>query len=976
MTARRQPSSTSLSNFTRANPAEFSGRSPNDFCNAFWGSGDGGFSVLSARMRGAMRTMEELKNFWKERAIIEEQYARRLSALAQFTLGKDEINEAKVCLDSLRLETDRQAGHHMTVATEIRNNLEPSLTSFLNKQVEHKRTRQAVIEKAFKTKQTREGYVNKAKEKYEGDCLRINSYTAQATLSQGRDLEKIQQKLERARQTVQANERDFANFARAFQDTVAEWERDWKEYCDRCQDLEEDRLDFLRDHLWAYANAISTVCVSDDQSCERLRQELEQMDTERDIENFIRDYGTGNAIPDPPQFVNYANPDAVPPSSQRASSRPAKFTRIVQRQGPPATQFTEPEEPQPEPEPINITGVGAGGGHRPESMSDPQQTGRGRSQSRASTRQSYIHPSELTNGHAVNGAASSLGAPPGAVRPPDPHAEPINAATTTMLKVGDRAYEVDLTKDPQARGSVVQNGPGIGSSRVGQNDDPLAIQMEQLRNTAGSSNSGSVRRSQQYNQQGPQSASSRTNGNLSPPPGSRGGGPPNRDYRLSAEIVVGAPPPEAMSRPTSRAPSPVMMVPAAPRPGSADVRNVLDNYEQSLPGERKSVSRPASRTSFISPTSQPNQQPQNRRLSTDGHAGIGAQGRSTSPQPYMPQSRGASPQQIQQAGGNNRRNSYRAPVPGSIMASSPASHTSRQSSISIPQVSPHQQRPTSPNSVGIALGPDGRVVEDSMADRYKNQQYGHPGYRPIQQQPPPPTSQPPPPPQPGVQGIQQQQQHLVQRTPSYPPPTQPPYGAPPPAPSYIANYQQPPPPVGNQPQPPRPSYIQQQQQQRGPEPSQYGPPVHGGYQPQPVVNYNAPAPNGPLPGAPPNAYMNYGQPPNGQVIPQPGQPQQIGGYPRAPSPARSPQPQQQRQSNPQQPPPTGQYTEDGRGVLFYVKALYDYQATIEEEFDFQMGDIIAVTDTPEDGWWSGELLDEARRQPGRTVFPSNFVCLF
>ena len=41
------------------------------------------------------------------------------------------------------------------------------------------------------------------------------------------------------------------------------------------------------------------------------------------------------------------------------------------------------------------------------------------------------------------------------------------------------------------------------------------------------------------------------------------------------------------------------------------------------------------------------------------------------------------------------------------------------------------------------------------------------------------------------------------------------------------------------------------------------------------------------------------------------------------------------------------------------------------EFDFQAGDIIAVTSTPEDGWWSGELLDEARRVPGRTDFPSN-----
>jgi hypothetical protein len=61
--------------------------------------------------------------------------------------------------------------------------------------------------------------------------------------------------------------------------------------------------------------------------------------------------------------------------------------------------------------------------------------------------------------------------------------------------------------------------------------------------------------------------------------------------------------------------------------------------------------------------------------------------------------------------------------------------------------------------------------------------------------------------------------------------------------------------------------------------------------------------------------------------------------------------------------------------IYAVQALYDYQATIDEEFDFQAGDIIAVTATPEDGWWSGELLDEARRQRGRHVFPSNFVCL-
>jgi len=84
----------------------------------------------------------------------------------------------------------------------------------------------------------------------------------------------------------------------------------------------------------------------------------------------------------------------------------------------------------------------------------------------------------------------------------------------------------------------------------------------------------------------------------------------------------------------------------------------------------------------------------------------------------------------------------------------------------------------------------------------------------------------------------------------------------------------------------------------------------------------------------------------------------------------------QPQPQPIAEPPTRQYTEDGRGVLFYVRALYDYTATIPEEFDFQANDIIAVTATPEDGWWSGELLDENRRVPGRHIFPSNFVHLF
>ena len=68
ITARRQGSTTSLSKFVRSSSPLFQDRNL-DFCNAFWGLGDGGVDVLFARMRGATRTIEELKNFWKERYV-------------------------------------------------------------------------------------------------------------------------------------------------------------------------------------------------------------------------------------------------------------------------------------------------------------------------------------------------------------------------------------------------------------------------------------------------------------------------------------------------------------------------------------------------------------------------------------------------------------------------------------------------------------------------------------------------------------------------------------------------------------------------------------------------------------------------------------------------------------------------------------------------------------------------------------------
>lgn len=123
--------------------------------------------------------------------------------------------------------------------------LEGNTSIFYERQQDFKKKFHSAVEKEYKAKQTQESYVTKARDKYEQDCMRINSYTAQSSLVQGKDYDKLQMKLDRVRQTVGANEKDFDNFTRAYAETAERWEMIWVDYCDKSQDLEEDRIDFV-----------------------------------------------------------------------------------------------------------------------------------------------------------------------------------------------------------------------------------------------------------------------------------------------------------------------------------------------------------------------------------------------------------------------------------------------------------------------------------------------------------------------------------------------------------------------------------------------------------------------------------------------------------------------------------------------------------------------------------------------------------
>lgn len=66
----QQPSATSLARYATPRAPDgdiFNGSTSRDYCNSFWGIGDAGPNIMFARMRGASKTTDELRNYWNER---------------------------------------------------------------------------------------------------------------------------------------------------------------------------------------------------------------------------------------------------------------------------------------------------------------------------------------------------------------------------------------------------------------------------------------------------------------------------------------------------------------------------------------------------------------------------------------------------------------------------------------------------------------------------------------------------------------------------------------------------------------------------------------------------------------------------------------------------------------------------------------------------------------------------------------------
>ncbi|KAM0567805.1 hypothetical protein ACHAP9_005890 [Verticillium nonalfalfae] len=226
------------------------------------------------------------------------------------------MGSLRTSLDTLRGEVEAMAKQHQNNAAQMKSELEEPLGAFAGGMKERRKIVQNGIEKLLKTKIQQTQHVNKTRDRYEQECLKIKGYLAQGHMVMGQEERKNKAKLEKTQISVATSNTEYEHAVKALEDTTARWNREWKAAADKFQDLEEERLDFTKSSLWQFANIASTVCVSDDASCEKIRLSLEKMDVETDIITFINERGTGQEIPDPPKYINFCRGDATDTQSE------------------------------------------------------------------------------------------------------------------------------------------------------------------------------------------------------------------------------------------------------------------------------------------------------------------------------------------------------------------------------------------------------------------------------------------------------------------------------------------------------------------------------------------------------------------------------------------------------------------------------------------------------------------------------------
>lgn len=253
---------------------------------------------------------KDYADFLKIRAQAQESYGKSLIKLAKTLSGKDEIGTLRLAWESLRTETESIGQAHVSCANHILDEVN-KVNEFMEVQREQ---RKKIEEGVRRTQANIKGFYKKViecKKTYEirnreaDQAIKALAIESAKMNSIPKELEKLKLKQSKTTQSAEQADTSYRSAVDVLENSRQLWEHETETACDIFQQIEEDRIQHLRNSMWVVTNLESANCVAEDEIYEEIRKTLEKCDVDGDIQLFIRQRQTGSERPASIEFENY-----------------------------------------------------------------------------------------------------------------------------------------------------------------------------------------------------------------------------------------------------------------------------------------------------------------------------------------------------------------------------------------------------------------------------------------------------------------------------------------------------------------------------------------------------------------------------------------------------------------------------------------------------------------------------------------------
>ncbi|EPB87915.1 hypothetical protein HMPREF1544_05322 [Mucor circinelloides 1006PhL] len=306
-------------------------QAPLSFIDHFWSKDKSGMDKLFNYIQTTHQDLEMIHSIYMERSVMENEFGQRLLTLskAQQQEGQKDDGGVVAAYKAVSAELKQTAITHLELSDRLKNQVAMECQSKLTEYRELLSKWTHALEDLYQDRKEKTMELLKIRAKYlkEHDISKGQSTPA-----------------------MEALKNQYKAMVVKVDEVAQEWNSTWREACEVLEAMEEDRVEFLKNNVWEYANLASATLLVQDECCENIRKQLEVCHVEQEIERCIALYATGSKTPTTNEYVGeLMREQKKKHQAERAAAAAAAAVDNAPKppSKPPRQQATTPPPPPP-----------------------------------------------------------------------------------------------------------------------------------------------------------------------------------------------------------------------------------------------------------------------------------------------------------------------------------------------------------------------------------------------------------------------------------------------------------------------------------------------------------------------------------------------------------------------------------------------------------------------------------------------------